>query len=89
MTEATILELGNNALMVTLMLGTPLLLVALAMGLVVSVFQATTQIHEMTLTFVPKMAAVFVTLVLAGPWMLSTLLGFTTNLYTNLPLFGR
>jgi flagellar biosynthetic protein FliQ len=58
-------------------------------GLVVSIFQASTQIHEMTLTFVPKIAAVFIVLVVAGPWMLSSLLSYTVNLFNNLPAFGR
>ena len=89
MTEATVIEMGNNALMVTLMLGAPLLIVTLVTGLLVSVFQATTQIHEMTLTFVPKIAAVFIVLVVAGPWMLSTILTYTANIFINLPALGH
>lgn len=89
MTEATVVDLGNNALMLMLMLGGPLLIVSLVMGLVISVFQATTQIHEMTLTFVPKIAATFIVLVVTGPWMLSTLLTYTTNLFISLPALGH
>ena len=89
MTEATVLEMGNNALMVTLMLGAPLLVVTLVTGLIVSVFQATTQIHEMTLTFVPKIVAVFIVLVVAGPWMLSTILSYTINMFQSLPALGH
>ena len=89
MTEATIIDIGNNALTVMLLLATPVLIVTLIMGLVVSVFQATTQIHEMTLTFVPKAAATFILLVFAGPWMLSTMLTYTTNLFMSLPTLGR
>lgn len=89
MTEATVMDLGNNALMIMLLLAGPLLVVTLVMGLIVSVFQATTQIHEMTLTFVPKMAAAFILLVVAGPWMVSSMLSYTTNLLASLPAFGH
>ena len=89
MTEATIMDLGNNALVLTLLLGGPLLLITLVMGLIVSIFQATTQIHEMTLTFVPKMIAAVILMVVAGPWMFSMMLTYTTNLFMNLPAFGH
>ena len=89
MTEATVIDLANGALMVTLMLGAPILIVTLLTGLIVSIFQATTQIHELTLTFVPKMAAVFIVLVVAGPWMLSTILTYTVNLFQSLPVLGH
>lgn len=89
MTEAAVLELTNSALTVMLMLAGPMLAVVLATGLVVSIFQASTQIHEMTLTFVPKMAAVFLVLVVTGPWMLSTLLSYTANIFMSLPTLGR
>lgn len=89
MTQATVMDLANGALTVTLMLGAPLLIVTLVTGLIVSVFQATTQIHELTLTFVPKIAAVVIVLVVAGPWMLSTMLSYTTNIFQSLPAFGR
>jgi flagellar biosynthesis protein FliQ len=88
-TEATVIEMGNTALMVTLMLGLPVLIVSLVVGLAISVFQATTQIHEMTLTFVPKIAAVILVLVVAGPWMLSTILSYTTNVFLSLPALGH
>ena len=89
MTEATVIELANNALIVILLLGAPILGVSLVAGLVVSIFQATTQIHEMTLTFVPKVAAVGLVLIIGGPWMLSTLLTYTTNLFMQLPSLGH
>ena len=89
MTEATVIEMGNNALMVTLMLGAPLLIVTLITGLLVSIFQATTQINELTLTFVPKIAAVVIVLVVAGPWMLSTMLSYTANIFISLPSLGH
>jgi len=89
MTEATIMDLGNNALVLTVLLGGPLLLITLVMGLIVSIFQATTQIHEMTLTFVPKMIAAVILMVVAGPWMFSMMLTYTTNLFISLPAFGH
>ena len=89
MTQATVIDMANGALTVTLMLGGPLLIVTLVVGLVVSIFQATTQIHELTLTFVPKMAAVFIVLVVAGPWMLSTILTYTTNIFQTLPALAH
>jgi flagellar biosynthetic protein FliQ len=75
--------------MLTLLLGTPILAAALITGLIVSVFQATTQINELTLTFVPKIAAIFAVLVIAGPWMLSTLLTYAAGLFGNLATFAR
>lgn len=89
MTEATVIDLGSNALMIILMLGAPVLIVTLIMGLIVSVFQATTQIHEMTLTFVPKIAATVAVLVILGPWMVSSMLSYTANLFAALPAFGH
>ena len=85
MTPETVLTMGREALQVTLMISAPLLLVALAVGLLVSIFQAATQINESTLSFIPKLVAVFLTLVLAGSWMLTQLTDYTRQLFTNLP----
>jgi flagellar biosynthetic protein FliQ len=85
MTPETVLTMGREALQVTLMISAPMLLVALAVGLLVSIFQAATQINESTLSFIPKLVAVFVTLVLAGSWMLTQLTDYTRQLFTNLP----
>ena len=63
----------------------PVLLVSLVVGLLVSVLQAATQINEMTLTFIPKLLAMFLVLVLAGPWMLNTLVEYTTRLFQSIP----
>ncbi len=63
----------------------PLLLVALVTGLIISILQAATQINEMTLSFIPKIIAVFVAIIVAGPWMLNLLLDYMRNLFTNLP----
>lgn len=85
MSELTVLELGRNTLAMTAMLAAPMLLAALAVGLVISIFQALTQINEQTLAFVPKILAVFGALAIAGPWLLNQLLGYTVNLFEMLP----
>jgi flagellar biosynthetic protein FliQ len=86
MTPEGVLTLGREAMQLTLMVSAPLLIVALAVGLVVSIFQAATQINESTLSFIPKLIAVFLTLGLAGHWMLTQLTDYTRQLFTNLPL---
>lgn len=85
MTPEIVLSLARQALEVTLMLAAPPLIGALITGLLVSVFQAATQINEMTLTFIPKLVAIFVMLVLLGPWMLTILLGYVRELLTGIP----
>lgn len=70
---------------VVILLSAPLLIPTLLVGLLVGMFQAATQINEMTLSFIPKLAIVGVVLIVAGPWMLDTLLSFTRELYTNIP----
>src|SRR6266498_3890608 len=76
MTELFALEMGRNALMMTVMLAAPMMAAALVVGLLISVFQALTQINEQTLTFVPKILAVFAALLVAAPWLLHSLVGF-------------
>ena len=76
----------REALELTLLVSAPLLLTALAVGLVVSVFQAATQINEMTLSFIPKLLGVFVAIVVAGPWILQLLIDYTQRIFTNIPL---
>jgi len=85
MTPELVINLVQQALEVTILVSAPLLLTALATGLVVSVFQAATQINEMTLSFIPKLLAIFAAAVLAGPWMLSLLVDFTRRLFTSIP----
>ena len=85
MTPTTVVEIGRQAVEVTLLLSAPLLLAALVTGLIVSIFQAATQINEMTLSFVPKLVVTFATLVLAGPWMLTKLTDYITRLYEAIP----
>lgn len=82
-----VLTLGRQMLEVTAMLAAPLLLPALAIGLLIGMFQAATQINEMTLSFIPKLVVVVVVLMIAGPWMLTTLLSFTRELYMSIPNF--
>lgn len=87
MTPEMVMTIGQQAMQVTLMISAPVLGVGLAVGLLVSIFQAATQINEMTLSFIPKLFAMFITLVLAGPWMIGTLLDFMRRLYSGIPGF--
>ena len=89
MTDSGVLELAQRAIAITLMICAPTLGVGLVVGLLVSVFQAATQIQEMTLTFVPKIAAVTVALIVCGPWMLKSLVTFTTKVFISLPNLVR
>jgi flagellar biosynthetic protein FliQ len=85
MTPESIMSMGQQALLTMLLVSAPLLLAALAIGLVVSIFQAATQINEMTLSFIPKLIGVFVTLVVAGPWMITLLVDYMRRLYSSIP----
>ncbi len=85
MTPTAVIELGRQAVEVTLLVSAPLFLAALVTGLIISIFQAATQINEMTLSFVPKLVAIFVTLVLAGPWMITLLTDFIRRLFESIP----
>ncbi|WP_280553089.1 flagellar biosynthesis protein FliQ [Halomonas sp. 25-S5] len=85
MTPEEVMNIAYQGMRVTLLLAGPLLLTALATGLLVSLFQAATQINEMTLSFIPKILAVFTVLVLAGPWLLKLITNFTIELFTNIP----
>jgi flagellar biosynthetic protein FliQ len=81
------MSLGRHAIEVTLMISAPLLLAALAVGLIVSIFQAATQINEATLTFIPKLIALFVVMVVAGPWMLTVMLDYMREMLGNIPMY--
>ncbi len=85
MTTQTVLNLGQRSMEVMLLVSAPLLLTALVVGLIVSILQAATQINEMTLSFIPKMLAIFLAMLLTGPWMLSTLIDYTRDLFQNIP----
>lgn len=83
MTSDTVIELGRDALMMTVMLSAPLLLAALIAGLLIGLFQAATQINEQTLSFIPKLLAMVVVLMASGPWILSTMLNYTSDMIIN------
>lgn len=85
MTPESVMTLAHEAMVVALMLAAPLLLVSLTVGLVVSLFQAATQINESTLSFIPKLAAIAVTLVIAGPWMLTTMIDYMHRMFASIP----
>ena len=85
MNQDVVVNLAMDALMLGLKVAMPLLLAGLIVGLVVSVFQAVTQIQEMTLSFIPKIIAVAAVLIVAGPWMLGQIISYTANLYDAIP----
>jgi flagellar biosynthetic protein FliQ len=85
MTPESVMTMGRHAMEVALMIAAPLLLVALGIGLVVSIFQAATQINEMTLSFIPKLVGILVTLVVAGPWMLTVLMDYMREMFSGIP----
>jgi flagellar biosynthesis protein FliQ len=80
-----VLTLGQKAMEVMLLISAPLLLTTLVVGLAISIFQAATQINEMTLSFIPKLLALFATMVIAGPWILTTLIEYTQQLLLSIP----
>ena len=86
MTPQMVLTFGREALTLLLMISLPVLLTVLAVGLVVSIFQAVTQINENTLSFVPKLVAAVLVFLIAGPWMLSTVVDFIRRTIENIPL---
>ena len=85
MSPEEVLAVGRHALEVTLLLAAPLLLTALVVGLLVGVFQAATQVNEMTLSFIPKLIAMAAALMLAGPWMLKLIVNYTRELFESIP----
>jgi len=85
MTPDTVMDIGREAMYLTMMLAAPLLLSALAVGLLIGVFQAATQIQEMTLSFIPKLMVLVFALLAAGPWMLRMLVEFTLRLFAEIP----
>ena len=89
MTPETVMVIGNQALTTMLLLGMPVLIVILAIGLIIGIFQAATQINEMTLSFIPKLVGMAATLAIAGPWMLKTIVNYTQTLFLNIPALLR
>ena len=85
MTPGTVMEIGRQAIEATLMVSAPMLITALVIGLIVSIFQAATQLNESTLQFVPKLVAMFFVLLLLGPWMLQYLIDYIQRLFGSIP----
>lgn len=85
MSPEYVITLGQQAVELTLMISAPLLLTALAIGLVVSVFQAATQINEMTLSFIPKLLGIFLVLIFTGPWIINMMVDYIQRLFSNIP----
>ena len=85
MTPELVMNIGRQAIEMTLILSAPLLLAALVIGLIISIFQAATQINEQTLSFIPKLLAMFLVLILAGPWMLQMMVDYIRRLFESIP----
>lgn len=85
MTPQTVMEIGRQALEMTLMVSGPMLMAALVTGLIISIFQAATQMNESTLSFIPRLVAMFLTLVFAGPWMLQTMIDYIRRVFESIP----
>ncbi|HEY3299410.1 MAG TPA: flagellar biosynthesis protein FliQ [Methylophilaceae bacterium] len=89
MTPESVMTLGRDAMEMTLLVSAPMLLAALVIGLLVSIFQAATQINEATLSFIPKLTGVFAVLIIAGPWMLTTMVDYMRLVFTSLPAMAN
>ena len=85
MTPELVMNIGRQAIEMTLLMSGPLLLAALAVGLIISIFQAATQINEQTLSFIPKLLSMFLVLILAGPWMLQMMVDYIRRLFESIP----
>ena len=85
MSPDTVIDLSQKALYVIAMISAPMLLSALAIGLLIGMFQAATSINEQTLSFIPKLLILLVSILIAGPWMLNLLISFTRQLYLDIP----
>lgn len=89
MSGDVVIQIAQEALMTVLLVSAPMLGLGLIVGLMVSVFQTTTSIQEQTLAFIPKIIAVFVSILIFGPWMLRIMVGYVTNVMVNLPMYIR
>ncbi|MBI4740602.1 MAG: flagellar biosynthesis protein FliQ [Betaproteobacteria bacterium] len=85
MTPEKVMDIGRQAIEMTLIISGPLLLAALVIGLIVSIFQAATQINEQTLSFIPKLVGMFIVLILVGPWMLQMMVDYIRRLFESIP----
>jgi len=88
MNSSVVIEIGTEALWVILKMSVPVMMAGLGIGLVIALFQALTTIQEMTLTFVPKIIIIFITIILTLPFMISTLVDFTTSLFERMASLG-
>jgi len=89
MTTELLNQISRQTFTTILLVGGPVLVVSLVIGLIISLFQAITSLQEMTLTFVPKIIAVFITLLVALPWMVKVMVGFTVSIFNNITLYVR
>ena len=89
MTQEFVIGIARQAIELTLMISLPMLCVGLGVGLIVSIFQAATQIQEQTLSFIPKIVSMFVVLIIALPWIMDKLITYTTELFMNIPNYIR
>ncbi len=89
MTPEVVVNLGQQALQMAILVAAPLLLAALVTGLLVSIFQAATSINEMTLTFIPKLIVMFIVMIIAGPWMIETMTDYMIRLFSSIPQIIR
>lgn len=89
MTPEFVINIGRQAIETTLMVAAPMLIAALVIGLIISIFQAATQINEQTMTFIPKIVGVFVTLLIFAPWILQKVSAFVIMIFAQLPNIGR
>jgi len=89
MDQGTVIDLAQRSIMTVIYVATPMLGLSLIVGLAISIFQATTQIHEQTLTFIPKILAVLLGIAIFGPWMLKVLMEYTQSIYLNINQFIR
>lgn len=89
MTDQMVIDIAWKTLWLALKIAAPALLAAMVVGLIVSIFQAATQVNEQTLTFIPKVLAMTIAIMIAGPWMINLMVNFTTDLMNSIPLIGR
>ncbi|MDY0389331.1 flagellar biosynthesis protein FliQ [Desulfobulbus oligotrophicus] len=89
MSPETVIHVGKAAVQTILLTAAPMLIAAMVIGLMISIFQAATQINEQTMTFIPKIVAVFITLLIFGPWIMDVLVTFTTGTITQIASVGR
>lgn len=85
MTDQTVIDIGTKAAWVAMQVSAPVLITTLVVGILISIFQAATQINEQTLSFVPKVLMITIAMVVCGPWIMQVMLGFTTEIFSSIP----